>query len=81
MIFFFHIYKNKILITRAIAIVCGLFLLVACGVSRTEKNCANTEKENKDMTTEISGAAQNSEPLSAQTPSPVGQEIASFGMG
>lgn len=33
------------------------------------------------MTTEISGAAQNSTPLNEQTPSPVGQEIASFGMG
>jgi hypothetical protein len=81
MIFFFNIYKNKILIARVMAILCGLFILAACGISRTEKNCANTKKENRDMTSETFSAVQNAAPLNAQTPLPVGQEIASFGMG
>jgi hypothetical protein len=77
----FHFHESKILNIRILTIVCGLFLLVACGISRTERNWGNTEKENKDMTPEIGGTARNAPPLSAQTPVPAGQETAIFGMG
>jgi uncharacterized lipoprotein YajG len=81
MVVFFYNDKRKILIIRIMTIICGLFLLVACGTSRTEKNCADTAKENSDMTSEMSSAARNAPPLNAQIPAPAGQETAIFGMG
>jgi hypothetical protein len=81
MVFLFHIDKNKVFIARVMAIFCGLFILAACGISRTEKNCGNTKKENIDMTSETFSAVQNAAPLNEPAPLPAGQEIASFGMG
>jgi|GEM_PF-4211386 len=81
MVTYFHIDAGKAFILRFLTIVCGLFLLVACGASRTEKNCVNTAKENGDMKSEMSSAARNAPPHNAQAPVPAGQETAIFGMG
>jgi hypothetical protein len=81
MIFYFHVDECKILIIRVLAVFCGFFLLVACGVSKTEKNCVNTAKENSDMKSEMDSSARNTPPHDALAPAPVGQETAIFGMG
>jgi hypothetical protein len=78
---YFYVDENKILIIRILTIVCGLFLLVACGASRTENSCVNTAKEKSDMASETGSTARSAPPLNAQTPAPAGQETAIFGMG
>jgi hypothetical protein len=79
--FSFHVDERKILIIRILAIICGLFALVACGASKTEKGCVNTTKENSDMSSETNSAAQNAPPLNARISVPAGLETAAFGMG
>jgi len=79
--FYFHVDGCSKLITRTLAVICWLFLLTACGPSRTEKSCLNTAKESMDMTSKTDNAAQSSLPLNNEMPAPVGQETAIFGMG
>jgi hypothetical protein len=77
----FHIDKTTILFLRFLVIICGFFLLAACGTSGTEKNCENTGKEESDMTPEIGSSARNAPSINILTPAPVGQETAIFGLG
>lgn len=81
MSFYFHVNTCRVLVIRAMVIVCGFFILAACSPSRTEKSCLNTAKEKKDMISEMNSPASNAPLLNMEIPVTVGQETATFGMG